>query len=343
MKKHDTTPSLIIEGVGELIKTDTIQSLWSGYGEISRYSLSSDASQSYVLKHVKLPDQANHPRGWNTDLSHQRKVTSYHVETTWYRAFSHQCDGLCRVPRCVHLSSSETEFLMVLEDLDACGFANRRSVASLDDMKACLDWLANFHALFMMTKAEGLWPKGTYWHLDTRPDELEAMSDLTLKAAASSIDQFLDDCPYQTLVHGDAKLANFCFKDREDFESTVGFEDTVDDLPNVAAVDFQYVGGGCGMKDVAYFIGSCLDEHGCEQHHQVLLDHYFDVLKQAILDRDQGINPDDVEQAWRPLFAVAWADFHRFLQGWSPDHWKLHGFSDRLTRQALANLSLRDC
>ena len=33
---------------------------------------------------------------------------------------------------------------------------------------------------------------GTYWHLDTRPQELEELSDLTLKNAASRIDQKLN-------------------------------------------------------------------------------------------------------------------------------------------------------
>jgi thiamine kinase-like enzyme len=65
-----------------------------------------------------------------------------------------------------------------------------------------------------------------------------------LKEAAPVIDEKLNTCAYKTFVHGDAKLANFCF------------------APDgqVAGVDFQYVGGGCGMKDVAYFIGSCLNE-----------------------------------------------------------------------------------
>jgi hypothetical protein len=34
-----------------------------------------------VIKYVKLPDQGLHPRGWNTDRSHQRKIRSYQVET----------------------------------------------------------------------------------------------------------------------------------------------------------------------------------------------------------------------------------------------------------------------
>jgi hypothetical protein len=45
-----------------------------------------------------------------------------------------------------------------------------------------------------------------------------------------------------------------------------------------------------------------------------------------------------VERAWRALYPAAWADFHRFLNGWAPDHWKLHGYTRRMTRQALDRL-----
>lgn len=83
-----------------------------------------------------------------------------------------------------------------------------------------------------------LWKQGTYWHLSTRPEELAKMLDSPLKQHASHIDEKLDECSFKTIVHGDAKLANFCF-------TKSGTKS--------AAVDFQYVGGGCGMKDVAYF------------------------------------------------------------------------------------------
>ena len=55
----------------------------SGYGSIKRYNLKGSDYTSVIVKHVE-PDQGAHPRGWNTDLSHQRKLKSYQVELNWY-------------------------------------------------------------------------------------------------------------------------------------------------------------------------------------------------------------------------------------------------------------------
>ncbi|MDX2479205.1 MAG: DUF1679 domain-containing protein, partial [Desulfuromusa sp.] len=162
------------------------------------------------------------------------------------------------------------------------------------------------------------------WHLETRPDELEALTDLPLKNAAATIDRMLRDSPYQTLVHGDAKLANFCFSANGE---------------RVAAVDFQYIGGGCGMQDVAYFIGSCLPEEECEQLESRLLDTYFTVFKSALTIFHPTIDADVVEADWRKLFPIAWTDFHRFLKGWSPGHWKLNAYNERLAREVVASLN----
>jgi len=126
-------------------------------------------------------------------------------------------------------------------------------------------------------------------------------------------------------VHGDAKLANFCFSS---------------DGKQVAAVDFQYVGGGCGMKDVAYFISSCLDERECERLEGPLLAHYFAALKEALTEYQPEINSAEVEAVWRDLYPVAWCDFYRFLKGWSPGHWKIHRYSERLAREVVASLSI---
>jgi hypothetical protein len=323
---------------------EDIQSLWSGYGKIIRYGLKGGKFDSVVVKHVKLPDKAHHPRGWNTDLSHQRKVKSYQVECTWYRDWASHCNDLCRVPQCFAIESSEDEFLMVFEDLDASGFSVRRDSVNPADMEACLHWLAHFHATFMGEIPTGLWEVGTYWHLDTRPDEWAVLDDVELKQAAARIDKRLRSSRYQTFVHGDAKLANFCFSSdgfSDSGYSGSGYSDSrlADNGGRVAAVDFQYVGGGCGMKDVAYFIGSCLYEDDCERYESVLLDYYFAALKNALKMRQRDIDHDAVEQEWRALYPVAWTDFHRFVKGWSPGHWKIHSYSERLTRQVIAELN----
>jgi len=324
MNDYFQTAVLSLTGASSLTYIEEIQSLWSGYGAISRYGLDGADRERVVIKHVKLPDQSCHPQGWNTDLSHQRKIKSYQVESAWYRDYSEICDSDCRVPECIGVDSNDGEFLMVLEDLDASGYSRRVVSATLDEMKVCLNWLANFHARFMGALPTSLWEVGTYWHLDTRPDEFDVLDEGPLKAMASSIDERLRASSFQTLVHGDAKLANFCFSENS---------------RRVAAVDFQYVGGGCGMKDVAYFIGSCLHEEDCERYESVLLDSYFDNLRSALISRNVEVDPYAVERAWRPLFPVAWTDFHRFLKGWSPGHWKIHGYSERLSRHVLNQFS----
>ncbi len=324
-------PQIVLSATGaQAIDTSTvIQSLWSGYGQIIRLELSGGAHSSVILKHIQLPDSDDHPRGWNTDLSHQRKVRSYQVEAYWYRHYASQCTSDCVVPACLAVNSSINETVLVLTDLDAQGFDVRKSSVELQDVYACLNWLACFHATFLNSQTEGLWECGTYWHLDTRPDELAALNDTALQKAAPLIDQKLRQCTYQTIVHGDAKLANFCFQ-----ASSENFGNPA----QVAAVDFQYVGRGCGMKDVAYFIGSCLSEDDCEAMESQLLDYYFSALSDEITQKNIKVTITELEKEWRALYPVAWADFHRFIKGWSPSHWKINSYSEKLTTSIIKSL-----
>ena len=298
----------------------TLQSLWSGYGSIDRYRLDGCDIPSVIVKHVRLTDGKRHPRGWNSDLSHRRKIKSYQVETHWYQHYAPLCDDHCRVPGILAVERHGDETIMIMEDLDASGFPGRSQSLDQAGIDRCLDWLAAFHARFMQHKPTGLWTNGSYWHLATRPDELAAMPDGPLKTHAGHIDQWLNGAPYKTLVHGDAKLANFCFSASGD---------------RVAAVDFQYVGGGNGMKDVAYFLSSCLNEDECAQLERPLLDRYFDHLRQHLGRYQPAIDPDAVETSWRPMYAVAWTDFLRFLQGWSPGHWKIHAYSQAIADRVI--------
>jgi len=310
-------------GASAVKRGEVIQSLWSGYGEIVRYSLKGVDCDSLVMKHVRFPSQVNHPRGWHNDHAHQRKVRSYEVEMNWYRDWAQHCDAYCRVPRCYTSQTLNDEHLMILEDLDAAGFALRKTSVDLHDIQLCLSWLANFHATFMGAETHQLWPVGSYWHLATRPDELAVMDDDMLRDAAPILDSMLNNCHYKSLIHGDAKLANFCF---------------ANDGSAVAAVDFQYVGGGCGMKDVAYLLGSCLSDREHEAYENDLLDYYFTVLKQALTRHASTLDSAALEIEWRSLLPVAQADFYRFLVGWMPTHWKINDYTKRITMQVLESL-----
>lgn len=111
-------------GASSLHACVNIQTLWSGYGQIVRLRLEGSDRPSVVVKHVKFPKERQHPGGWNTDLSHRRKVRSYQVETHWYQNYS--TNPNCRIPACLAASSHGDEMLIVLEDLDVVGYNQRR-------------------------------------------------------------------------------------------------------------------------------------------------------------------------------------------------------------------------
>lgn len=315
---NDLFRSTILEctGASSLFEKGVIQELWSGYGKILRIGLVNASVESVVVKHVQLPKKSNHPRGWNTDLSHQRKVKSYKVEAEWYNTYSKS--STARLPNCLATETLDDQVLIVLEDLDEAGFPLRKQTLTWEEISSCLKWLAEFHASYLGQIPDGLWEVGTYWHLETRPQELATLTDQRLKEAAALIDSRLNACQHKTFVHGDAKLANFCFaKDGR-----------------VSAVDFQYVGSGCGMKDVAYFIGSCLPERECERLESQILDTYFVYLQAELQEKNEAL-----EKEWRSLYRVAWADFHRFLKGWSPGHWKINSYSERIVAEVIQTLT----
>lgn len=342
-------------GSADWRERETLQQLWSGYGAIVRYERidapEGISNRTIIVKQVQPPSGDTHPRGWNTNRSHQRKLRSYQVESEWYASWSalcngtssngtasstNDCDGLCRIPRCLGMHRDGEQVWILLEDLDAAGFSGRRHQVVEPQIKACINWLANFHARFLGAEPTGLWPVGCYWHLHTRPDEWDELEEGTLKARAHDIDAALSNAQYQTIVHGDAKLANFCFPTQGGTPKPNPVAVAV-----VAAVDFQYVGGGCGMKDLAYFLGSCLPESECETRESEILALYFDAFRQALSRQKSEMSVEDinaVEAEWRALYPVAWTDFHRFLKGWSPGHWKLTDYSERVAHRVLDQL-----
>ncbi|MBJ2129011.1 DUF1679 domain-containing protein [Alteromonas sp. IB21] len=370
-----------------VVHTHMIQPLWSGYGACFRAKLEyatpvgykkehrleqdstgSDVaagtknSEFYPIAHSKRfthvvvkcaspPSNLAHPKGWNGQRSDERKRHSFRVENYFYDKVQWLTTERCRTATCVAHAQKGDSTLLVMEDLAHCGYTHTSMSLSPNNAKTVLKWLAHFHGRFLTKEAgeknrdTNLWPEGTYWHLSTREDEYQAMPEGLLKQNAEAISKRLSSARYQTLVHGDAKVANFCF---------------TADFSSCAAVDFQYVGYGVGVKDVAYFLGSALTTQEQQEHRETLLDTYFNELEIALLARlsendlhcafthsDSSINNDalmynDVVQVikeWKYLYSFACADFYRFLAGWSPEHWKLDQELQHQTDIALAKLS----
>lgn len=301
---------------------ERLQALWGGYGELWRAELCAGATLTpVVVKSVRPPRD-------DASRSHRRKLRSYDVEQVFYQRYAPRCNALpgCRVPRPLKLSADDGGWLFVLEDLDASGFSGRRARAGAPEVTSALRWLAAFHARFLGVAPEGLWKIGTYWQLGTRPDELATLGHHPLRQAAPRLHRALEAARFKTLVHGDAKLENVCFE-------RAGGE--------VALVDFQYVGGGVGVKDVAYFLSSGLAPRECEALIPQYLDAYFRELGRAVRANAATASVDvaALEQEWRELFPLAWVDFYRFLLGWAPGQYEREPYSERLTREVLAGFT----
>lgn len=331
-----------------------IQSLWSGYGACFRATLfdkADNTSMPVVAKCVQPSVEISHPKGWQSNTSHIRKCRSFEVEHYFYTHLQPNTNADCLTPMCL-VSASGTNVLekpaanlvaketvsaannaelksennsnahiLVMNDLDDAGYTRRVTSLSAKQAHSVLRWLAAFHARFMGIVDTNVWPEGTYWHLSTRQDEWQAMVDGPLKREASRLSSQLSSARFQTLLHGDAKVANFCF---------------TPDFNQCGGVDFQYTGLGVGMKDVAYFIGSALSESSQRTHTTHCLDYYFDCLRTKLIGTQYESQHHEIEQEWRALYPIACADFNRFLAGWSPDHWKLNDELARQTKIALA-------
>ena len=84
-----------------------------------------------------------------------------------------------------------------------------------------------------------------------------------------------------------------------------------------------------------YFLGSCLDPMTLETHENDLLATYFAELKRHT---DQTVDNEALEREWRHLYSFAWADFERFMRGWSPHHHKLTTHSEEKTETAIKTI-----
>lgn len=294
-----------------------VQELWSGYGELLRIQLRDGPIESVILKKVVPPRQEHE------SSSDQRKRHSYLVERHWYQGGARKCDERCRVAACLGVELDGESSYLLLEDLQQSGFHPDRN-PSQSRIRSGLRWLADFHVRFLEEIPEGLWEQGSYWHLETRRAEWQRMPPGPLKTYAEQLDTALKLSRFKTLLHGDPKPANFCW-DSQDL---------------AAAVDFQYVGAGCGIRDVALFVDRGMGPERCRESEEHWLNFYFQNLQVALEQTGKAHLFESLQADWRPRFCVAWSDYARFYQGWAGRS-SLDSYSQELLDRALTFIRAR--
>ncbi|PFH55696.1 hypothetical protein XA68_17814 [Ophiocordyceps unilateralis] len=293
MPVHDHDPQRVAEiMLGwlnlELVSCSKLQTLWAGYGHICALearSPHSSTTQHLILKLVSPP-----PAPQPQDEGHVRKMLSYQVEQFWYDELAPKLGSDVAVARCLVSTRSRRDravadgidglIATIMTDLrlrfPVAGHKTRSLAPA--QVHAALDWLACFHGSSKCwlprhrhgflgpplqeadgPRVQGLWRNGGYTYLATRrreygslaaDDENEWSHAFCRPGAdgqpplAEQVATFLipRGRAWETCIHGDVKSENL-------FATKAGDE--------VAFFDFQYVGLGLGVCDVAkLFTGS---------------------------------------------------------------------------------------
>lgn len=304
--------------IPELKLTDLSISLWSGCGQIQSgfYDL-----QPVIVKLSEIPENINHQVINQSDFAKQRKDTSYLNEINFYNDPKCQAAFANVRPRCYFAKRINALNVLILEDFKLKSFQNIDNY-KLEHIYAVIEWLAQFHANGLNFNKPDIFSIGGYWHLETRPDEYKKMGSNELKRQARYLADSLYKAEYQTLIHGDSKLANYAFD--KDY--------------NVLGYDFQYVGSGIGLQDVMLFMTSVFDGDACEKYEISILNLYFQSLSKALSNTMSIKEYELLEHEWRTLWPIVWSDFYRFLSGWKPEHKKITHFMQNKFVEVINNI-----
>ncbi len=253
-------------------------------------------------------------------ISDKRKMASYENERLFYKKVAPVLisDQVCAIAQPLHLSQSKEGLIFVLSDISE-DYPRHSEDLDQRQLTVALDWLASFHAFCWQERnlCNSLSPKGSYWHLDTRPEEYERIPKKwsQLKTAARTIDLALKKASC-TLVHGDFNPANIQFS-KERSECVV--------------YDFQYSGWGCPSKDICYLL-FCFSQGPSTFSEEKLLEHYYQQLSGKLeLASKECFSYAEFTR----LYELAYLDFFRFLLGWYYHSHQPPYFMEQRARQLL--------
>ncbi|KAG2412744.1 hypothetical protein HFD88_010301 [Aspergillus terreus] len=323
---------------------------------------------SLILKLISPPGAGSSPP---TDEGHLRKMLSYEVEQTFYDSVAPRLGDEVAVARCLASTrdmagqpcAADLRGLMATVMVDLRGrfpvAGEKRSALNGTQVCAALDWLAAFHrrswALLPERRdldayvrppleegrrrrsagggGKGLWLNGGYTYLATRRKEYAALArdggsewsaalccgvDGSSRSVAEMVALFLTPCgrPVESYIHGDVKAENL-------FTTESGDE--------VAFFDFQYVGLGLGVCDLAKLftcavpLDMLVDAHEPlperlamgEGERQLLLRYHASLLR----DKPPGFYEwDEFARHWETAL-VDWCRFQASWGFWGNTEW----------------------
>ncbi|CAG7939910.1 unnamed protein product [Penicillium nalgiovense] len=320
-----------------------------------------DAGTTYplILKLISPPR-----KNGTADEGHLRKMLSYEVEQYFYSEVVPQLGSEIGIAKCAASTrdmdaadSSELSGLMatIMVDLrpEFPVAGGKRGALNRTQVRAALDWLAGFHCrsrgllpasldeyvlppLEECTRREcshkdvgkGLWLNGGYTYLATRSKEYASLaqdsdsewSDALCKVSegcslsvAEMVALFLTPCgrAIESYIHGDVKSDNL-------FTTASG--------DRVAFFDFQYVGLGLGVCDLAKLL-TCsvplhmlVDDNGVFPEQLSMCDGEKALLERYRMSLLQDEESEESElyewEAFKRHWETALVDWCRFQASW---------------------------
>ncbi|KAL6913710.1 hypothetical protein FSST1_011470 [Fusarium sambucinum] len=296
-----------------------------------------------------------------TDEGHLRKILSYDVEQYFYEHVAPHLEEDTAVAHCLTSSWKSKHEGGELQDLTATILTDlrvkfpveggKRSVLGPRQVQSALEWLARFHSSSWkslppnlddyllppmdefkrretQTGGTKLWLNGGYTYLATRRSEYNSLAVDTYsewseafctplqgsdKSMAELVAEFLTPSgrPFETLIHGDVKSENLF---------------TTESGEKVCFFDFQYVGLGLGVCDLAKLftcsvpLDMLTDKPSIP--HEMAMDHGEEALLYLYNETLLGRRPadkDPFDYEWDTFvrhWECALVDWCRFQASW---------------------------
>lgn len=228
----------------------------------------------------------------------------YTLELGWYRELTHSIDVAC--PQCLHLESAtdDLDFVLLLEDLAPARQGDQLAGASIGQIEAALRQAARLHAPFWGDAriSEFAW-------LQPSDSSSNMVRMLLAPLYAQFRERYASRLEPDILQMGDAFVARLDgYMNRPPAANTVQHRDfRIDNLlfspagDHAHVVDWQTLGIGPGVLDVAYLIGTSIADAGVRaKEERRLLAFYTDELAALGVET----NPEELWTQYR-LYAFS--------------------------------------